>query len=202
MNRAKADYFDSQVNSDWASKEYDEDELGKIDHVLQLVGWTPHMRILEPGCGAGRFTQLLIERLDPPGYIVAADISPGMVQACLKRLLGRPNVTVKCAAVEELDLEDGWFDLVLCHQVFPHFDDKERALNKLAACLKHKGKLVVFHFINSEQINDLHRKTDPSVLNDSMPSPDTMRTMFQASGFTIDRLEDDDRGYLLIATRF
>ncbi|MDQ7785195.1 MAG: methyltransferase domain-containing protein [Desulfomonilaceae bacterium] len=201
MNTEKAAYFDSQVDSEWASREYSDDELQRIDRMLRLAQWTPDMRILEPGCGTGRLTEILGDRCGNTGFILAADISEHMTRAARARLGRRRNVKVECEALENLPLVDEEFDLVVCHQVFPHFEDKEKALGILSTVLKPLGKLVLFHFMSSSEINDMHRKTDPSVMADSLPERETMRLMIHAAGFTIDLLEDDERGYLLIATR-
>ncbi len=201
MTGLKAAYFDSQVDSAWASKEYTQEELAKISRMLGLANWKPDMSILEPGCGTGRLTEVLAKLAEGRGYILATDISQKMVQAAVERLGERKNVSVECTAVEALPVTAGQFDLVICHQVFPHFDDTRRALEFLAGCLKPFGRLVVLHFINSTQINDRHRKTDPSVVDDSMPTEEEMRSLFYATGFKIEVLEDDDRGYLLVAVR-
>ena len=201
MNRSKAEYFDSQVFSGWASEEYTREEREKIEDMLQRAGWSIEMGILEPGCGTGRLTEILANRAASGGYILASDISGKMIEAARERVAPRDNVRIECAAVEDLDLGAETFDLVLCHQVFPHFDDKERTLKKLTGCLKPSGKLVMFHFINSAQINDMHRKTDPSVMADSMPEAAEMKALLQACGFVIDILRDDDAGYLMIARK-
>jgi ubiquinone/menaquinone biosynthesis C-methylase UbiE len=201
MNISKAAYFDSQIDSEWANKEYTNEERARIDRMLTLAGWMPEMNILEPGCGTGRLSKILAASSESRGSIVATDISPEMVESCRNRLRNTINVRVECVAVEDLALEPGTFDLVICHQVFPHFDDKKRALKILTSCLKPSGRLVVCHFINSAQINDMHRKTDPSVMADSMPSSEEMHALFEENGLAINLLEDDDRGYLLIAEK-
>lgn len=201
MHTEKAAYFDTQVDSQWASREYTADELHRIDRMLQLAGFMPSMRILEPGCGTGRLTEVLADRLQGTGFILASDVSEKMARAASERLGHRTNARVECQALENLQIADGEYDFVLCHQVFPHFEDKERALRILSAGLKPLCKLVVFHFMGSSKINEMHRKTDPSVMDDSLPGPETMRLMFDAAGLSIDIIEDDERGYLLIATR-
>jgi demethylmenaquinone methyltransferase/2-methoxy-6-polyprenyl-1,4-benzoquinol methylase len=201
MNTEKAAYFDTQVDSQWASREYTDDELQRIDRMLRLAAWRPNMRILEPGCGTGRLTEVLADRSAGTGFILAADVSENMARAAAERLGKRDNVRVQCEALENLPIAAGEFDLVVCHQVFPHFEDRERALRILSAGLKPLGRLVVFHFMSSSQINDMHRKTDPSVMDDSLPGPERMRLLFGATGFIIDILEDEVQGYLLVASK-
>ncbi|NJL60291.1 MAG: hypothetical protein HC887_12330 [Desulfobacteraceae bacterium] len=88
---------------------------------------------------------------------------------------------------------------MLCHQVFRHFDDKPLAVRLLAHALKPDGKFIVFHFRNSAWINDLHRKAHPSIIADMIPSPQEMKSMFEAVGMKIDTLRDDEQGYFLSA---
>ena len=113
MNTGKAAYFDSQVDSKWAFREYTNDELERIDRMLSLAGWTSAMRILEPGCGTGRLTELLADRSADAGFIMAVDISENMVQAASDRLGQRDNARVECEALENLPLVDEEFDLVI-----------------------------------------------------------------------------------------
>lgn len=200
MNREKARYFDSQVHADWAALHYTGEELQKIDRMLALAGWRLDSHILEPGCGTGRLTALLGERCGDLGSVLATDISEKMVEAARERTRDLPRVSVELRSLEEVALGDREFDLVICHQVFPHFDDKVAALRIMGDCLNPTGRFVVFHFINSSQINDMHRKVDPSVMSDSMPDYEDMRKMLSALDFKIDMFEDDEHGYLLIAS--
>jgi ubiquinone/menaquinone biosynthesis C-methylase UbiE len=198
MNRAKADYFDSQVHAHWAGSDYSQEENAKIQRMLSLVGWHPHMRILEPGCGTGRLTEYLADLAEPPGFILAFDISSGMVEAARKRLRDSRLARVECIDLESLDLRPQSFDLVICHQVLPHFDDKDQALARMAGCLKPGGKIAVLHFIGSAVINDTHRKTSPAVQADTMPDEQSMTRLFTGAGFSVMHMEDSDDGYLLV----
>ena len=45
--------------------------------------------------------------------------------------------------------------------------------------------------MNSAGINDLHRKSHPSVLNDLLPGESEMRQIFLAAGFEVELLTDD-----------
>lgn len=194
----KAAYFDSQADSSWASPEYTPEELLKIDRMLSAAAIREGMRVLEPGCGTGRLTEILADRVGTKGHVTAMDISPAMVAAARKRLQERPNVTLSCSRLEDLVL-DREFDLVVCHQVFPHFEDKAAALQHMTSSLKPAGRLVIFHLIGSAVINDRHRKAHPAVVNDTMPDPKQMADLFAAVGMDTDLLWDDDEGYLLTA---
>ena len=199
MNSAKASFFDSEVESDWSSKEYDQDELIKIQRILEAGSIHEGSRVVEPGCGTGRLTLIIAGRIGPNGLVVASDISQKMVESAQKRVKGAMNVELGCGTVEDAVLAEASFDTVICHNVFPHFDDKARAVLKLRQALKPEGIFVVSHFMNSSQVNDLHRKTNPAVSADFLPSLDEMSRIFAAVGMNIGFIDDNENGYLLKA---
>jgi 2-polyprenyl-3-methyl-5-hydroxy-6-metoxy-1,4-benzoquinol methylase len=200
VNQLKASYFDSQAHAEWAAPDYSPDQIRKIEYLIAEADIHSGQRIVEPGCGTGRLTEILADSVGSDGLVMALDISPKMIEACRRRLAARRNVKIQCAAVEEFSFPKEAFDMVICHNVFPHFDDKRAAVNILSSALKPAGKFMIFHFLNSSDINDLHRKAHPSLFNDLMPDASEMETLFQMAGFKIDFLLDDDQGYFLSAT--
>ncbi len=200
MNREKASFFDTQADQDWADEEYTPEETAKIRRLIQETGITAGTRIIEPGCGTGRLTKILSDTVGDKGHLIAFDISPKMTAKCRSRLEHRRNVEIFLSSTEDFIFEKQTVDMILCHQVFPHFDDKPLAVRLLANALKPEGKFIVFHFKNSAWINDLHRKAHPSVIADMIPSQQEMKDMFEAVGMKIDTLRDDEDGYFLSAT--
>jgi ubiquinone/menaquinone biosynthesis C-methylase UbiE len=199
MYSPKAKFFNSQAQAEWAAVEYTQAQLTKINRMLCLAGLRTGMKVLEPGCGTGRLTRILSDRVGSSGHIVAMDISERMVEASLRKANWKARVEVVCASVEDYPLPPREFDVVICHQVFPHFNDRLEVLSVFEAVLKPSGSLVIFHFINSTQINDLHRKAHPAVVDDLMPAEYVMRSMLHSAGFDVDILEDNENGYLLIS---
>ena len=199
MIYSKSEFFDAQVQTDWASGDYTSVDSNKIHKMLDLALIREGSKILEPGCGTGRLTRILADRVGSNGEVLAVDISPKMIEACLRNVAQRANVEAVCAAVEDYPLPPGAFDAVVCHQVFPHFDDKLQVLCLFAKILKPQGTLVIFHFINSSHINKMHREAHAVVESDLMPSEAIMREMFAFAGIRIDFLKDDEDGYLLIS---
>ena len=200
VNQLKASYFDSQAHAEWAAPDYTPDQMQKIDYLLAEADIRGGHHIVEPGCGTGRLTEILADCVGSDGLVMALDISPRMIEACRRRLGARRNVKIQCAAVEDFAFPKEAFDIVICHNVFPHFDDKAVALSILSATLKAAGKFMVFHFLNSTAINDLHRKAHPALIKDLMPDAGEMEGLFKGSGLTIDFLLDDEQGYFLSAT--
>ncbi|WP_462327943.1 class I SAM-dependent methyltransferase [Desulfobaculum sp.] len=199
MYDAKAAFFDNQVTAPWASGEYGDKEQPKLDRLLAHLGDVTGAHILEPGCGTGRLTQHLAQMVGPQGRLVAMDVSPGMVRAAQKRLADTPNAMVCTAAVEDMPLGSDAFDIVLCHQVFPHIDDKPGALRRMTSALRPGRLFVISHFINSATINDHHRKAGSAVADDSMPPLADIRAMLDDVDCAIEAFHDDELGYLLTA---
>lgn len=195
--KEKIVYFDSQVHAPWSDKPYGEDEQMKLDRLFRHTGSLEGMEVLEPGCGTGRLTEILSDQVGAGGKVTAMDISHGMVEAARARLTGRRNVEIHTAAIESFPLKSEAFDLILCHQVFPHFEDKREVLKKLAVALKPGHRLIIIHFINISRINDRHRKAGTAVENDMMPLPEEMKSLFDGAGLTIEFLIDDELGYFL-----
>jgi ubiquinone/menaquinone biosynthesis C-methylase UbiE len=200
LNRKKASFFDTQADQDWADAEYSPEETAKIQRLIQETGIKAGTHIVEPGCGTGRLTKILSDTVGLEGRVTAFDISPKMTEKCRSRLEHSRNVEIYLSSTEDFIFEKQVVDMVLCHQVFPHFDDKPLAVRLLANALKPDGKFVVFHFRNSAWINDLHRKAHPAVIADMIPSPQEMKIMFEAAGMKIDTLRDDEQGYFLSAS--
>lgn len=195
----KSTFFDDKGRKDWAAKAYGPDERRKLDRLFALTGPLAGLRLMEPGCGTGRLTELLARQVGILGRVVAVDISPCMVDQTRLKLSGCENVEIHLGPMEEEIGFENYFDLVICHQVFPHFEDQANALVKISSMLKPGGRLVISHFISSAEINEVHSKAGSVVAHDLMPPPETMQRMLVQCGFTIENWLDDSEGYLLKA---
>ena len=201
MYEAKAAYFDAHVNTPWAAAEYGPEEMGKIDRLFAHTGALRGLKILEPGCGTGRLTEILSDHVGNKGLVVALDISPMMVETARRRTAARENVEIHLGAVADFPMEEEEYDLIVCHQVFPHFANKKKVLTSLSKALKPEGKVIVIHFINFDEINDRHRKAGTAVEMDMMPGKDEMRRLFDETGLEVECILDDHLGYFLSASQ-
>ena len=94
--------------------------------------------VLDAGCGTGRVTQLLLERL-PRGRVIAVDAAPSMVEAAREALDGR--ATVIESDLVELELDEP-VDAAFSNAVFHWVPDHERLFARLHAALR-PGALLV-----------------------------------------------------------
>jgi trans-aconitate 2-methyltransferase len=94
--------------------------------------------VLDAGCGSGRITQALIERL-PRGRVIAVDESASMIDAARRRL--GPDADLRVADLLELELDDP-VDAILSTATFHWIADHDRLFARLHAALRTGGRLV------------------------------------------------------------
>jgi len=100
--------------------------------------------VLDAGCGSGRVTELLCERL-PDGHVIALDGSPSMVEEARARLVrfgGRVTFAVADLGGPGLPIDAGSLDAVLSTATFHWVPDHAGLFANLAAVLRPGGRLV------------------------------------------------------------
>lgn len=93
---------------------------------------------LDAGCGSGRVTEELLERL-PDGRVLAVDASRAMIEKARERLGDRASYLV--ADLAELEVDEQ-VDLVFSTATFHWVLDHERLFARLRAALRPGGRLV------------------------------------------------------------
>ncbi|HEX2102537.1 MAG TPA: methyltransferase domain-containing protein [Solirubrobacteraceae bacterium] len=106
--------------------------------ILQRFALRGDERVLDAGCGSGRVTELLVERL-PRGRVVAVDADAAMVAKARERLGDRADVQQQ--DLLELQLPEP-VDAVFSCAVFHWITDHERLFERLRAALGPGGRLV------------------------------------------------------------
>jgi trans-aconitate 2-methyltransferase len=94
--------------------------------------------VLDAGCGSGRVTAMLLERL-PEGRIVAVDGSPSMIEAARDALPERVDFVV--CDLAELELDEP-VDAVFSNAVFHWLPDHDRLFERLHAAVRPGGQLI------------------------------------------------------------
>jgi ubiquinone/menaquinone biosynthesis C-methylase UbiE len=141
---------------------------------LRRMDLTPGMRVLDAGCGPGRLTVPLAERVGPTGAVVAFDLQRGMLERTERRARerGLSNVSPLEGGIGEGVLtEREAFDRAVLVTVLGEVpaERREAGLREIHAALKPGGIVLV-----SEGF------ADPDYL-----SPDTVRRLGDAAGFEL-----------------
>ena len=99
--------------------------------------------VLDAGCGSGRVTRLLLERL-PRGRVIAVDASPDMVARARAELADDPRADVREADLAALALEPGeQVDAVFSNATFHWVPDHDALFAAMAAALRPGGRMSV-----------------------------------------------------------
>ena len=126
---------------DWNATSYERisgpmEAMGR--EVLDGLELTGGEWVLDAGCGTGRVTAALAERL-PRGHVIAVDGSPAMVEQARARL--GDGVDVRVADLLELEL-DAPVDAILSTATFHWIADHDRLFANLLGALRPGGRLV------------------------------------------------------------
>jgi trans-aconitate 2-methyltransferase len=95
---------------------------------------------IDAGCGTGRVTELLLQKL-PEGSVLAVDRSRAMVEAAGRRFAGDPRVRVERQDLLDLEVEER-VDLIFSTAAFHWIKDHDRLFERLARAVKPNGRLV------------------------------------------------------------
>jgi trans-aconitate 2-methyltransferase len=139
-----ADEFKEPMNTgarEWDAETYDAVSDPQFEwgmEVLERLELRGDEVAVDAGCGSGRVTAELAERL-PDGRVIAVDGSAAMVEKAKERLGDRADYLV--ADLVDLELPEP-VDLVLSTATLHWIPDHDRLFGRLRAALKRGGRLV------------------------------------------------------------
>jgi trans-aconitate 2-methyltransferase len=109
--------------------------------VLQRLPLRGDEVVLDAGCGSGRVTRMLLERL-PRGRVIGVDGSPSMIERA-REDLGQwsDRVELKVADLRELELPEP-VDAVFSNATFHWIREHDRLFRRLRAAMKTGAPLV------------------------------------------------------------
>src|SRR4051812_43566494 len=121
---------------EWDASSYDrmsDPQLAMARDVIDRLDLGGDERVLDAGCGTGRVTEVLAQRV-PGGTVIAVDGSEAMVEETRKR-----GITAFAADLAELTLEEP-VDAILSTATFHWIKDHDRLFARMHAALVPGGR--------------------------------------------------------------
>jgi len=191
-------YFNKAADS-WDKRFHTPNLSSFLEKVVPQFGLEPGQSILDVGTGTGVLIPYLIQAVGPAGSVTAIDYSENMIQICKTKHSHLKNVTVELKNIEEDAFPTESFDSVICFGLFPHLENKEKALQNINHTLKPSGKLVIAHALSSEELKAHHNNASSAVVHDMLPEEAEMTQLLEQTGFTGISIKDEPGCYLCIA---
>lgn len=190
FNRRAADW---DLTQDHATTERSRD-------LILSLGIERGSSVLDAGCGTGILLPYLLEAVGDEGSVCALDVAEEMLKTARAKLQ-RPNLQYLHADIVAMPFLEESFDLVICHNCFPHVADKEGAIGEMYRVLQAGGRVVISHTEGREAVNARHLHLGGAVGGDLLPEEATMRRWLQEAGFEVLEFRDGEEGYLLEARK-
>jgi enediyne biosynthesis protein CalE5 len=118
--------------------------------MIDAVAPEPGDTVLELACGAGALGLALADRVSPGGSVLLSDVAPEMVEIAAAAAARRGQngggselVSTRVIDLEQIDLPDESFDVVVCREGLMFAVDARRAAGEIARVLKPGGRLAV-----------------------------------------------------------
>lgn len=121
--------------------------------MLDLARLQAGQRVLDVAAGAGEPAVSAAQRVGPGGYVLATDISEGIVELALAvaRERGLRQVEARAMDGEKLDLPDASFDAVLCRLGLMYMPHPVAALREWRRAMRAGGRVAVVVFSTPER---------------------------------------------------
>jgi SAM-dependent methyltransferase len=121
--------------------------------MLDMADVKSGARVLDVAAGAGDQTLDAAKRVGPSGYVLATDLSPGILEFAKDnaRRAGYGNVETKAADGENLGLQEASFDAAICRLGLMFCPDPLKGLREIFRALKPSGRACAMVFSGPEK---------------------------------------------------
>ena len=114
-----------------------------LEKQFEILGLKSNMRVLDAGCGSGAITRLIARRVFPE-EVVGLDMDPLFIEEArrLAESEGIENIRFDIGNIEDLEYDDGSFDLSYCRFVLMHLQDPVKAVSELKRVTREGGSVA------------------------------------------------------------
>jgi ubiquinone/menaquinone biosynthesis C-methylase UbiE len=191
------EFFNARATT-WDEKVAEKD-LSKLETMLARIDIKSGDTVLDVGTGTGVFVPFLLRKIGQAGRLVCLDYAEAMLDIAREKDF-KGNVSFLCADIENSGLPDEAFNAVVCYSVFPHFEDKPKALSEICRVLQPGGRLFIAHTSSRQAINDIHRSL-PEVCGHVFPENEEMKRLLDEAGFVDIHISESHEHYFVSARK-
>jgi len=193
-------YFDNAADT-WDDRFQTPKLLSFLENLVPQFDLKTGQHVLDAGTGTGVLIPHLTKAVGSSGSVTAIDFSEKMVQKCKTKYSRFKNVTIKVGNIEDAAFPPESFDAAICFGVFPHLENKEKALQNINTMLKPDGKLVIAHALSSKELKAHHQKVSEHVAYSTMLKKTEMIQLLKQTGFVEFHIKDEPGCYLCVARK-
>ncbi len=159
VERPTAEQVRSRVHQMWDSVaeswgehvDHVEDRARPVtERMIEAVTPAPGDEVLELACGAGGLGLVIADRVTPGGRVVLSDVAPQMVEIAARRVASHDlaggattDVRTQVLDLEQIDLPDSSFDIVVCREGLMFALEPERAVAEITRVLRPGGRAAI-----------------------------------------------------------
>ncbi len=202
MSQSEVQAFFDQQAATW-DYSFDEHKLEQIRNLFKKYLKKLNGPVLDLGSGTGVLLKIMPEFLaNPETLILELDLSMLMLQqAREKARFLEQKVGLLQAEGQQLPLATGSLGDIIAFQVFPHFLAPQMVLNEAFRTLRSEGRFVIFHLMNHEKLNALHRNANDVVAEHYLPPVQILTQQMAKVGFRIETSIEKENCYFIIGRR-
>ena len=143
--KSEAVVYDGKRFSDPKGKLFNKLEMHQLERVLHVL--PPRQRILEVGCGTGRF---MVKCLEAGHEVHGLDLSPQMLEECVKKTSNFKQSNYCLAEGSKLPFKDSQFDFVYSIRTLNQVSSRTYALDTIREMIRVCGNngTILVEFVN------------------------------------------------------
>lgn len=107
---------------------------------LDLIGDVKNQRVLDVGCGTGRYCELLAKR---GAKVVGIDPSSKMLECAKRKITPDCRFELRLGKIEDADFPDNHFDLIVSALTVGHIPVLEPVIRMVSRVIRNRGRLIV-----------------------------------------------------------
>jgi ubiquinone/menaquinone biosynthesis C-methylase UbiE len=164
------------------------------ERMLQLAQLQPGQKLIDIACGTGLVTFPAAEILGSDGFILATDISDGMIKKGteLAEQKNYRNIRFERMDAEELSVRDEEYDVALCALGLMYFPDPVKGLKEMYRVLKPGGRAAAAVWGQRDncgwsavfEIVDKRVSSEVCPMFFNLGNRDMLKRSFEAAGFS------------------